>query len=149
MIAQATLDDIPHLCGLLAALFEQEADFRPDPARQADALRLIIANPARGRVFVARWGGSVAGMASLLPVSSVSRGGRAFLLEDLIVRTGFRGRGIATSLMRHMIEYAASAGAVKITLLTDAANRRAIGLYQKMGFFPVGGRPFRFHLPAA
>jgi hypothetical protein len=48
--------DLPQLVELLGLLFDQEAEFRPDAAKQAAALKLILSDPVRGRIYVARDG---------------------------------------------------------------------------------------------
>ena len=85
-IEQATADDIPQLAELLAMLFTQEADFRPDREKQMRGLRLIVDAPDRGRVFLARIDGQIVGMVSLLFTVSTAEGAAACWLEDLVVR---------------------------------------------------------------
>src|SRR5262245_40211256 len=75
-IEQATVEDIPELVELLTILFAQEADFTPDPRKQARGLKLIIDNPAVGAIFVTRDKGTIVGMVSLLFTVSTAEGGR-------------------------------------------------------------------------
>ena len=56
--------DLPRLVELLAILFSSEAEFSADAAKQRAALEEILANPALGRVFVARDGREVVAMAT-------------------------------------------------------------------------------------
>ena len=143
MIDDATLDDLPALCRLLGELFEQEADFRPDPAKQSAGLRLILENPQIVRILVMREEGSVRAMVSLLATVDLCRGGLAWVLEDLIVQREYRGRGIAGRLIAHALDFARAQGAVEVRLLTDAVNHRAIALYEKLGFTRQGDAPMR------
>lgn len=143
MIAEATTGDIPALCELLGELFTQESDFRPDCAKQAAGLRCILENPQHGKIFVLRRDGAVVGMVNLLHTVSLRHGGRALILEDMIVHRDFRGQGIATALLAHAVGFAQSIGAVQVMLFTDANNRSAIRLYQKMGFAHSGTSPMR------
>jgi len=143
VISEANLNDVPQLCDLLGALFGQEADFTPDPAKQIAGLRLILENPKHGRIFVMRNGPVIVGMVNLLTTLSARQGGLAILLEDLFVRTEYRGQGVATALLQHAVGFARSIGAVQITLFTDATNQRAIRLYQKQGFAKSGTAPMR------
>lgn len=148
MITEATIEDIPALCGLLGELFAQEADFQPDLAKQVAGLRLILENPQRGSIFVMRCAGVVAGMINLLHTVSLRHGGCALVLEDLIVRRDLRGQGIATALLTHAIGYARLLGAVHITLFTDITNARAMELYEKMGFANSSASPMRWSAKA-
>lgn len=89
-IEAATLDDIPQLCELLAVLFTQEAEFRPDAARQAAGLRQIVERPEAGQILLLREGAGVMAMVNLLYTISTARGGRVAILEDMVVRPGRR-----------------------------------------------------------
>jgi len=57
--------DIPARCRLFGELFAQEAEFRPEPSRQAAGLRQIIEDPEVGRILVLRDADTVIGMVNL------------------------------------------------------------------------------------
>ena len=139
-------DDLPQLTELLALLFEQEAEFAPDQEKQCRGLEMLLADPARGRIYVAREGERVVAMASLLYTVSTAEGGRAALFEDLVVRPEHRGRGVGKALLGHVIEQARGDGILRLTLLTDADNDRAQALYRKAGFSASPMRPMRLKL---
>ena len=145
-IEQATASDIPQLAGLLTILFSQEADFHPDREKQMRALSLIIEAPDRGRILVARIGGKVAGMVSLLFTISTAEGGPACWLEDMVVLPEHRGNGSGSRLLRHAVGYARAQGFRRITLLTDRTNEKAVAFYQRHGFRPSEMIPLRLHL---
>ena len=64
-----------------------------------------------------------------------------FYLDSIAVDSDWRGRGVASALIRAMIERAAESG--KPTgLLVDKDNPRARALYERIGFRQVGERPF-------
>jgi GNAT superfamily N-acetyltransferase len=142
----ADVADIPQFCDLLALLFEQEADFKPDRERQARALRLILAEPAVGRIYCAVAGTKVIGMVSILFTVSTAVGGRAAWLEDMIIHPGQRGQGIGGSLLRMAIQGARTSGCSRITLLTDAINTPAMQFYERAGFKHSQMIPFRLSL---
>ena len=142
-ITKATARDVPQLCELLAILFAQEADFKPDSGRQERALRLIIEQPGVGRIYCAREGGRVVGMVSLLFTISTAEGGRAAWLEDMIVHPSHRGRGIGDRLLDHAIREAKDFGCSRITLLTDSTNTSAMRFYERAGFARSRMVPFR------
>jgi GNAT superfamily N-acetyltransferase len=144
-LGAARHDELPQLVALLGMLFAQEAEFAPDPAKQARALAKILPDETVGRVYVAREGGRVVAMASLLFSISTAEGGRAATFEDLIVRPEARGRGVGTALLRFVIDEARRQGVLRLTLLTDGENRRAQALYSRCGFRPSGMLPMRLH----
>jgi GNAT superfamily N-acetyltransferase len=139
-------DELPQLVALLGMLFAQEAEFAPDARRQAEALARILSDDAVGRIYVAREGDRVVAMASLLYTISTAEGGLAASFEDLIVAPDRRGRGLATSLVRFVIDEAKKQGVLRLTLLTDAHNRRAQALYAKLGFEASAMLAMRLHL---
>jgi len=98
----ATVKDLPQLVELLGELFEQEAEFTPDAAKQETALKMILADPRLGKLFVARDGRQVVAMASLLYTVSTAEGGKAALFEDLVVRPDYRKLGFVGSPMKPM-----------------------------------------------
>lgn len=145
-IRPATPDDIPRLTELLAVLFAQEADFIPDPQRQARGLSLIIGNPEIGRVFCAAHSSAIVAMVSILFTVSTAEGGRAAWLEDMIVDPDWRGQGVGQQLLGHAISEAKAAGCLRIALLTDQTNEAAMRFYRRAGFEQSQMAPFRLGL---
>jgi GNAT superfamily N-acetyltransferase len=133
-IEPATVDDTASLADLLAVLFTQEADFRPDREKQERGLRLILESPGTGAVFVARDGGEVVGMVSLLFTVSTAEGGPACWLEDMVVRPDRRREGLGSRLLLYAVEHARANGFVRLTLLTDRDNGGGIRFYERHGF---------------
>lgn len=135
--------DLEAMADLLTELFTQEQDFVPDRDKQKRGLRLILDNPALGRLFALREGGKVLGMANLLITVSTAEGATVAILEDVIVSAEQRGRGLGRRLLDHVIAWAGQAGMARITLLTDSDNYRAQATYWRLGFVPSGMRVMR------
>jgi GNAT superfamily N-acetyltransferase len=146
VLGSAARSDIPRLVELLGLLFSQEREFSPNPDKQSEALEAILADRSRGRIFVAREGSEVVGMASLLYTVSTASGGKAALFEDLIVDPQHRRKGVGTKLVNYVIQQARAEGVLRITLLTDLENDTALGLYRKLGFVDSPMKPMRLHL---
>jgi GNAT superfamily N-acetyltransferase len=133
-IGFASANDLPQLADLLAELFELESDFHPQRDNQLRGLRMILADPALGRLFVLRVDGKVAGMANALITISTAEGGRVLLLEDVIVGKEYRGGGLGRRLVEHVMAWAREQGMTRITLLADRDNQAALDFYRKLGF---------------
>ncbi|MDP2694140.1 MAG: GNAT family N-acetyltransferase [Gallionella sp.] len=133
-ISQAEYRDFDQLADLLAELFTLEKDFCPDREKQLRGLRLILDNPALGRLFVLRDQGRVAGMANLLITVSTAEGCRVAVLEDVIIGNEYRGKGLGRRLVEHVLAWAKTGGMTRITLLADRDNKAAQGFYRKLGF---------------
>ena len=142
----ASSKDLPQMVELLGSLFEQEAEFSPDPGKQQRALEMIFADPALGKLFVARDGKRVVAMASLLFTVSTAEGGKAALFEDLVVRPDSRKQGIGAKLLEYVIGQARAEGVLRMTLLTDMQNERSQVLYRKLGFVGSPMKPMRLKL---
>ena len=142
-IVEAVHADLPALMLLLHGLFTLESDFEPDAARQTAGLRLILDNPALGRIFVLRAGEKVVGMANALVTVSTAEGARVLLLEDVIVAGTWRGKGLGARLVNHVLEWARTQGYSRVTLLADRHNLPALRFYEKLGFRKSAMRVYR------
>ena len=131
---------------MLGLLFDQEAEFRPDAAKQTAALKLILSDPVRGRIYVARDGRRPVAMASLLFTVSTAEGGKAAWFEDLVVHPDYRQQGTGQKMLAYVISQAKAEGVLRITLLTDMQNERAQALYRRAGFVGSPMRPMRLKL---
>ena len=149
VVEPAAASDLEAMCELLSELFTLESDFRPDRAKQLQGLRLILDNPALGRLFVLRVGARVAGMANALITVSTAEGGRVLLLEDVIVKAEFRGRKLGRRLVEHVLAWAASEGLSRVSLLADQDNAPALAFYARLGFQPSAMKVLRRPIPAA
>jgi ribosomal protein S18 acetylase RimI-like enzyme len=138
--------DLPRLVELLGILFESEAEFAANPEKQRAALQALLAEPGKGRIFVARDGRQVVAMASLLYTVSTAEGGKAAIFEDLVVSPEHRKRGIGEALLRHVVAEARKEGVLRITLLTDMQNERAQAMYRRAGFVGSPMKPMRLKL---
>lgn len=84
-------------------------------------------------------GSSVVGLATghAVPASLVM--GQFWQLRDLYVLPGSRRHGAAAALVGAVRSAAASAGATRLSLVTEPTNQPALGLYRGLGFRPVEG----------
>jgi GNAT superfamily N-acetyltransferase len=145
-LGTAVAGDVPELVELLGILFTQEHELSPDPVRQRRALELILADPSRARIYVARKKGKVIAMAALHFTTSTAEGGKVAGLEDCIVRPEYRRKGVGKALLEYVIEQARAEGALRVMLLTDGDNAGAQALYRKMGFAPSSMLAMRLKL---
>ena len=142
----AVQKDLGRLVELLGILFDSEAEFSADAEKQRTALHAILADPGKGKIFVAREGREVIAMCSLLYTISTAEGGKAALFEDLVVAPEQRKRGIGEALLKHVVAEARAEGVLRITLLTDMQNERAQAMYRRAGFVGSPMKPMRLKL---
>ena len=145
-LIKATHSDIPALVELLNSLFEQEAEFEPNSETQSKALSKIILDSKIGIILIAKDDDKILGMVNLLFTESTALGSKVALLEDMVVLSSSRGRGIGSQLIDYAISEAKKAGCKRITLLTDIENTKAQSFYQKKGFVKSKMTPYRLLL---
>ncbi|MBI1290980.1 GNAT family N-acetyltransferase [bacterium] len=146
IIRLATHADIPAMAGLLGILFSREGEFTPALDRQVAGLTAILDDPAIGSPLVAERDGVMVGMVSLLYTISTALGGRAVVMEDMIVHPDHRGDGLGTRLLDAAIAHAKATVCLRITLLTDVTNVGAQRLYERRGFVKSVMLPMRLKL---
>jgi RimJ/RimL family protein N-acetyltransferase len=59
----------------------------------------------------------------------------------IAIRSGFRDLGIGTEMMKALVNQAQEAGLKVLTLTAFASNKRAIRVYEKVGFVQTGRVP--------
>jgi N-acetylglutamate synthase-like GNAT family acetyltransferase len=133
-IEPASLEDLPALVVLTMDLFAHSGDLRADSQVQEHGLRLILEQPARGRIFVLRTDDAIYGMVNLLFTISTAMGGFVILMEDVIVHPMHRGNGYGTMLLQYVLEFAKKKDFKRITLLTDKISAESQNFFRKMGF---------------
>lgn len=133
-VEPASIDDLPELVALTMDLFAHSGDLRADSQVQEHGLRLILEQPARGRIFVLRSDDAIFGMVNLLFTISTAMGGFVILMEDVIVHPVHRGHGYGTMLIDYVLDFAKKKDFKRITLLTDKISADSQHFFKKMGF---------------
>ena len=65
---------------------------------------------------------------------SLELGGMDGFVDEVYIRPGVRGRGIATEVLRSLPKALAGAGLMALHLEVDTADEKAQALYQRSGF---------------
>lgn len=145
-IEPATLEDLPALVDLMMLLLQMEEDFEPDRDKQEYGLRLILEEPNRGRIFVARTDHAIVGIINLLFTISTAEGGMVMLLDDIIIHPEHRGQGYGTRLVEHALDFARKKDFRRITLLTDRISEESQRFFGRFGFVQSRMIPMRLSL---
>lgn len=105
---------------------------KPIPSR-ADLTLLL--DSGTSMLLLARFPASDSPIAGMLTISiyRVPTGVRS-IVEDVVVDTAFRGKGIAKALMQSAIEIAREAGANGVALTSNPQRVEANQLYLSLGF---------------
>lgn len=142
-VRQATPEDVPALVALFQELDRMQADWRvftPRPGfydevgakyeeaiGNADAV-VLVAEDEEGEVVGMAYGEA--------RVPSRFSDERALEVSGVVVRAGYRGRGVGRELVHEASRFAADRGIGWIELKTFAPNRGAMEFWEDLGFVP-------------
>jgi GNAT superfamily N-acetyltransferase len=142
-VRQATPEDVPSLVALFQELDRLQADWRvftPRPGfydEIGERYQQALDNPDAVVLVVEDDEGEVVGMA-YGEARSASRFSdeRALEVSGLVVRAGYRGRGVGRELVGEAARFAEERGIEWIELKTFAPNRGAMEFWEDLGFSP-------------
>lgn len=132
-IRPAVLDDLDEMILLLKSLFEIEEDFIFDYQQQQAGLTMLL-NSGRCLILVAEYENSVIGMCTGQTVISTAEGGYSLLVEDVVVNSTWRGKGVGTQLLNTLANWAKQQDIHRLQLLADRNNSNALNFYHKAGW---------------
>lgn len=92
---------------------------------------------SRGPDVVARHDGTIVGHATLVPEDETGAHELAIFVLD-----GYQGRGIGSALLATLLGAAQADGIEFVWLTVERFNRRAVALYESVGFESTGGGNF-------
>ncbi len=132
-IRPARRSDVAELTSLLRVLFTIEEDFGVDGPLQKKGLGMML-DTEQACILAAEVSGRVIGMCTGQLTVSTAEGGPALLVEDVIVRSEYRGQGIGRMLMEEIFRWGGRKGALRLQLLADRNNIPALKFYEKLGW---------------
>lgn len=140
---RATSNDIPDLISLLRELTELEEDFDFSPEKHQSGLELLLAAPEdKACILVAEdtCENRVVGMCSAQVAISTAMGGYSVWVEDVVIASSCRGKGIGKSMLEKLKEWAeTTAKASRLQLWADRDNLPAIEFYTATGWNITNG----------
>jgi GNAT superfamily N-acetyltransferase len=87
------------------------------------------------RLYVSVAEGIIVGSFALLIMNNLAhRGAPSGILEDVIVREGWRGKGIGKKMMAFAMERCAEKGCYKLALSSNLQRESAHAFYRSLGF---------------
>jgi ribosomal protein S18 acetylase RimI-like enzyme len=129
----ATTADEPTLLELMREFYQEgRMPFQEGAARVA--LRGVLADPSRGRALLIEVDGAVAGYLVVCFGWSLEFHGRDAFVDELYVRSRFRGQGIGTRALEVAAEVCRTSGVRALHLEVERSNTRAQSVYRRTGF---------------
>ncbi|MGH2580793.1 MAG: GNAT family N-acetyltransferase [Actinomycetota bacterium] len=141
-VRQAALEDVPALVALFQELDRMQSDWRvftPRPGFYDEVgLKYREAMSTENAVvLVAEDEGEIVGMAyGEVRIPSRFSDERALELSGVVVRTGYRGRGVGRALIQEAARFAGELGVEWVELKTFAPNQGAMAFWEGLGFTP-------------
>jgi GNAT superfamily N-acetyltransferase len=141
-VRQATPEDVPALVALFQELDRMQSDWRvftPRPGFYDEVgLKYREAMSTENAVvLVAEDEGEIVGMAyGEVRIPSRFSDERALELSGVVVRTGYRGRGVGRALVAEAARFAGELGVEWVELKTFAPNQGAMAFWEGLGFTP-------------
>lgn len=139
-------EDLDQLLGLINSLVDERAQIvvnrKLSRDEEADWLAGVLARLEKDKVFhlVAEVGGEVVASSDLhFGSGSDSHVG----VVGIVVKKGFRDVGVGTGIMEAVVDVARQRGLRVLVLSAFSSNRRAIHVYEKLGFVECGRVPQR------
>jgi GNAT superfamily N-acetyltransferase len=130
LIRPALATDVP----LLKTLIEEFAKFYKFPVKisEEELLHDGFGPQPSFQVLIAEYGGEAAGYALFFDYYSSFKG-RCIFLEDLFIRTQFRGKGIGNAFFEQLAAIAEQKACVGLILQVFDWNKPAVHFYEKVG----------------
>lgn len=135
--------DLPTLVELLRQLSKVESDFPFNAEKQRAGLQLLF-EKRDAYVFVVEMGGMIAGMATIQEQISTVEGGVVGLVEDVVVHTSFRGKGVGKEMMDHLKATAEVKSYKRLQLLADINNTSGESFYASQDWQPTQLKQWRW-----
>jgi ribosomal protein S18 acetylase RimI-like enzyme len=133
----AVREDIPRLVALMAEFYAEAGYPLPvDPATRTFAA--LLDDPRLGRVWLMEAGGEPAGYVVLTVSFSMEYGGLRGFIDDLFVRPGFRGRGLAAAALAELRRTAEEMGVRALLVEVGPDNDTAQRVYRRIGLEDTG-----------
>jgi ribosomal protein S18 acetylase RimI-like enzyme len=138
--------DWPQVWSIVRDVVRAGDTFVYDPAMSEAEAHAIWVVPPPGQTVVAIEGARILGTAKM--GRNLEGPGAHIATASFMVAPDARGRGIATALCRHALDWAKERGFAGMQFNAVAeSNRTAIELYQRLGFRIVGTVPGAFAHP--
>lgn len=106
-----------------------------EPILAADIAWLRISSDSRQHLLVAEIAGEIVGTLTLIIVPNIGHKGSPWgAIENVVVKSGRRGRGLGKSLMREATAIAGERGCYKLILSSNVLRTEAHDFYRELGW---------------
>ncbi len=133
-IRDATPADVSTIADYNSRLAEETEETRLDPTRINPGVKELLADPSKGRYWLAISGDQAVGQIAVSYEWSDWRNGMIWWIQSVYVHEDHRRRGVYSSLYQHIESLAQSdSKVIGIRLYVEKENKRAQQTYGKLG----------------
>jgi RimJ/RimL family protein N-acetyltransferase len=138
------LEDLDDLMELINSLVDEKAEIarseKVTREEESEWLPEMLARLEKDELFflVAEVGGKVIASSD---IHIMSGNDKHVGVLGIVIKSGFRDSGIGTEMMKTLVELAVTLGLKVLTLQAYATNKRAVHVYEKVGFVLTGRVP--------
>ena len=126
-------DDLDRVVSLVAAFLEEQG-FALDPEQRRACIAPLLSGSPYGSVYLIGPQRAPIGYVAVTFTWSVEFGGLDAAIDEIYLRPGVRGRGIASEVLQAICKRLFQAGVMLIDLEVDRDNAAARKLYERLGF---------------
>ena len=138
-VREATRADAPTIAEFNSAIARETEDKTLDAAVVGPGVATLLADPSKGRYWVAESGGQIVGQLMVTYEWSDWRNGTIWWIQSVYVHPDWRRRGIFSTLYRHVESLVAEEpAAVGLRLYVEQQNERAQQTYRALGMVTPG-----------
>ncbi len=134
LIRKATQPDLRAIGELLADLIHALDDTEGIDVRTAVKTCQDLLNDAGSHFLVAETAGTVVGFINFAIRRTILHQSPSGLIDELVVASGYRGKGIGRQLVLAVIEECRRLGCCEVQVSTEKTNTEAREFYEKCGF---------------
>jgi len=135
-VSTATTADVDVLVALMHE-FYAEADFVLDRYWAAASFERLLSEPELGGVWLARYGGELAGYVVLTVRYTMEFGGLSGYVDDFFVKPEFRRRGLGGMLLDALLADSRKRNCKSVQVEAAASNVSALAAYARVGLARV------------
>lgn len=138
LVRNAEATDWAAIAEFNRALAAETEDKALDWDTVCSGVRRLLADPAKGRYFIAEVAGRIVGTTMITYEWSDWRDGWIWWIQSVYVHPEFRGRGVFSALYRRVAALAAAEGVRAVRLYVLQSNTRARASYLSLGMHESG-----------
>jgi ribosomal protein S18 acetylase RimI-like enzyme len=133
-IREATTTDVPVLVSFQQNMAKETEGLHLDPTIVTAGINNMLADPSKGKYYVATQNNLVAGCLMITNEWSDWRNGNVLWIQSVFIDPAHRGKNVYRKMYEHIQQMVLGSSALRgIRLYVDKSNKAAQAVYEKLG----------------